>query len=394
MSDTIAAAKPSPHREAPTAPADAKVAATDRVVSIDALRGFDMFWIIGGQQVVLALAALFHGNEIPHWLGYHTHHRAWEGFAGWDLIMPLFLFITGTSMPYSFAKRIDLGSTKGDLYRKIAKRVAMLFVLGMVVQGHLLDFDPSTLHIYCNTLQAIACGYCVAAILVLNAGVVWQVMVIPALLVVYWALMMFVPFGGHPAGTLQPDANLALAIDAFILGRFRDGTSYTWILSGLGFAATVLLGVLSGHVLRMAIRPVGKVLVLLGAGLVCLGLGWGWGNVASPIQFPIIKHLWTSSMVLWSGGWCFLLMGGFYLLIDVMGLRRWAFPLVVIGMNSIAVYVAVHLINFVQIADPLVGGLGRFLGPSGQELLRRSSALMIVWLILLYMYRKRTFIRV
>ncbi|MFV2068655.1 MAG: acyltransferase family protein [Pirellulales bacterium] len=394
MSETIPTAQPSLQSEVSTATPEAKAAESGRVVSIDALRGFDMFWIIGGQQVVLAFAALFHGDEIPGWLTYHTHHPAWEGFAAWDLIMPLFLFITGTSMPYSFAKRMAHGATKAELYRKLGKRVVVLFVLGMVVQGHLLDFDPSTLHIYCNTLQAIACGYCVAAIVLLRVGIRWQVTVALALLVAYWALMLLVPFGGHPAGTLQPDANLALAIDEFILGRFRDGTSYTWILSGLGFAATVLLGVLSGHVLRMTVRPIAKVLVLFGAGLLCLSLGWAWGNLPSPVQFPIIKHLWTSSMVLWSGGWCFLLMGGFYLVIDVMGLRRWAFPLVVIGMNSIAVYVAVHLIDFVQIADRIVGGIARFLGPNGQELLRQSSALLLIWLILLYLYRKRTFLRV
>lgn len=393
MSETVAAPQPVPAQAAGQAAAEGSTTAA-RVVSIDALRGFDMFWIIGGQQVVLALVALLHGNAVPQWLRYHTHHPAWEGFSAWDLIMPLFLFITGTSLPYSMAKRIAGGATKGDLYRKIAKRVAILFVLGMIVQGHLLDFDLSTLHLYSNTLQAIASGYLVAAILLLHVGIAWQAGAMVALLVVYWLLMMFVPFGGHPAGTLQPDANVALAVDEFILGRFRDGTSYTWILSSLGFAATVLLGMLAGQVLRSTVRPAAKVSILLAAGLACLGLGWAWGHLASPIQFPIIKHVWTSSMVLWSGGWCLLLMGGFYLLIDVLRWQRWSFPLVVIGMNSIAVYVAVHQIDFAAIARANVGGFGRLFGSGGQELLVRASALLLVWLILLYMYRKRTFIRV
>ena len=352
---------PQPPDAALAEPSTATAPLPGRITSIDALRGFDMFWIIGGHGIIVSAALLIYGDPLPEWLTYQIEHPKWIGFSAWDMIMPLFLFISGTSMPFSFAKRIERGASRADLYRKIFTRTLVLFILGMVVQGHLLDFQLDGLHIYCNTLQAIACGYFVAAILMLNVGLLAQFAAVIVLLLGYWALMMFVPFGGHAAGTLLEEANLALHIDRLILGQFRDGTTYTWILSGMGFAATVLLGTLSGQVLKSTLRPVAKVAGLTVAGLLCLALGWAWGFYLSPIQFPMIKHIWSSSMVLWSGGWCFLLLAGFYLVIDVLGLRRWSFPLVVIGMNAIAVYVATHLVNFHHISDPIVGGLARHL---------------------------------
>ena len=141
----------------------AVASASPRVASIDALRGFDMFWIIGGQQVVVALLHLF-VSPTPAWLKAQFEHTGWEGFTAWDLIMPLFLFIVGTAMPYAFARRIEAGQSKWALYRKVLSRTAILFVLGMAAQGRLLTADLSQLHVYSNTLQAIACGYLMASI--------------------------------------------------------------------------------------------------------------------------------------------------------------------------------------------------------------------------------------
>jgi len=388
-----------------------------RVMSIDALRGFDMFWIIGGHGLVLTALAVFikwfpgffrfiepKGLLEPFMkpgltdfyasVRHQMSHPAWEGFSAWDMIMPLFLFIVGVVMPFSFAKRIEKGATKGELYRKIFIRTVILFILGMAVQGRLLEYDLSRLHIYCNTLQAIACGYLVAGILLLNVRALWQFVAIPVLLVAYWALMMFVPVPGHGAGVLEPHANLALYIDKLILGRFQDQTTYTWILSGLGFSATVLLGVMAGHILRAKTPSVVKALFLFLAGGVCLALGWAWGVPPSPVRFPIIKHIWTSSMVLWAGGWSFLLMGFFYLVIDVIGFRSWAFPFAVIGMNAIFIYVTAHLFNFQHIGNIFVGGLARKMSDPEAQLLKNAAAFASLWLILFYMYRKKTFIKV
>ncbi len=396
LSDELPAGSTSQPKHAP---------GSGRVISIDALRGFDMFWIIGGRGVFLAVLGLFM-IEIPESVMDQISHPQWIGFSAWDMIMPLFLFIVGTAMPFSFAKRLQQGQGKARLYLKIVIRTVVLFVFGMAAQGRLLDFDLSTLHICSNTLQAIACGYLVAAVLLLEVSLLGQIAVTALLLLGYWAVLALIPVPGNEAGILQPQLNLALHIDRTILGRFDDGTTYTWILSGMGFVATVMLGVFSGQLLRSKQTPWMKVLWLVLIGLGCLGAGWVWS-----LKFPIIKHIWSSSMVLWAGGWSFLLLALFYAVIDVIGLRFWAFPFVVIGSNAIAVYMATHLIDFHDISDPIIGGLAPHLDAykgvlyeiaRGEKLLQvtcgeafsQVAAFAVIWSILWYMYRKRTFLRI
>ncbi len=357
-------------------------------MSIDALRGFDMFWIIGGHGLVLSILALLM-DPLPEWLKHQFGHEPWEGFTAWDLIMPLFLFIVGTSMPFAFTRRRRQGQTTGALYIRMLRRVAVLFVLGMMVQGNLLAFKLDDLHVFSNTLQAIAVGYLVAGLALLHLPILGQLLLTIGLLVAYWACMMFVPFGDHPAGTLEEGANLALYIDHLVLGRYEDGTTYTWVLSGLGFAATVLMGVLSGHILRLDKPPARRAGCLCAAGLGCLLAGWLWS-----FHFPINKHIWSSSMALWAGAWSFLLLGVFYLVIDVWGYRRWAFPFVVVGINAIAAYMAWHLISFRPISDRLLGGLAGHLSEHRASCLLAAGPFMILWLILFYMYRNRTFLKV
>ncbi len=347
-----------------------------------------MIWIAGGRELLLAFVAIFL-NPVPEWLNHQFEHSAWVGFTAWDLIMPLFLFVVGTAMPFSFARRIEEGQTKRQLYAKILRRTIVLFVLGMAVQGHLLDFKLATLHVFANTLQAIAVGYLIAAIVMLNAGVIGQVIFTALMLIGFWLLLMFVPLAGHHAGVLEPKVNVAMAVDEFVLGRFRDGTDYTWILSGMTFTASVLLGVFGGQLLRSRLSPWGRVVALTSIGLACLAAGWAW---AEWLHFPIIKHIWTSSMTLWAGGWSYLLLALFYLLIDVLGFRRWAFPFVVTGANAIAIYVAWHFIPFPEIAKGLVGGLAEHIGPAGPFLIA-LTAVMLWWWVLYDLYRRRVFIR-
>ena len=343
-----------------------------------------MFWIIGGAPLVLAALALVF-DPMPEWLGQQFRHADWEGFRALDLVMPLFLFVVGLVMPFSLAKRRD---SLAGVYSKIIRRTIILFVLGIVVQGNLLAFNLSSLHIYCNTLQAIAVGYFVAAIVMLNVPVLGQLAITVALLVGFWAVMMLVPIPGHGAGLLDPEMNFARYVDEMILGRFRPDDTYTWIVSSMTFSASVLLGVMGGHILKTSWRDWIKLLALTMAGVGCLVAGWVWSY-----WFPIIKHLWTSSMTLWAAGWSFLLLALFYAVIDVVGWRKWAFPLVVIGANAIFVYTATQMFNFHQIGDVFVGGLTQHVGQYA-ELVRHTAALAVIWLILLYMYRKGTFIRV
>ena len=197
---------------------------SERVVAIDALRGFDMFWIVGGKGIaqsgIEVYTYMIPEATIPEAVGYHLNHPAWIGFSAWDLIMPLFLFVVGAAMPFSFARRSIEGQGKRQLYLKIFRRTAILFVLGMAHQGNLLEFNLASLHLYCNTLQAIAAGYLIAGIVMLNLRVVGQVVVLMVLLVGYWLLLAKVPFSGNLAGTLEPAANVALTVDDFVAQKF------------------------------------------------------------------------------------------------------------------------------------------------------------------------------
>ena len=358
-----------------------------RIMSVDALRGFDMFWIMGGGPLVMEFCKLF-SNPLPVWLGRHFDHVPWEGSVGWDLIMPLFLFVVGVAMPFSIGKRLERGDSRSSIYRKVIYRVVVLWVLGTIAQGHLLAFDLNNLQLYSNTLQSIAAGYLIASIALVELPVRWQAALAGALLVVFWALMAFVPVPGYGAGVFTPDGNLAMWIDEALLGRFRDGSNYTWIFSSLGFGATVLMGVLAGHLLRARLPGRRKALLLAAAGLGCLLGGWLWG-----FAFPIIKHIWTSSMVLWSGGWCLLLLALFYWVIDVLGYRRWAFFFTVIGMNAIVAYMAPDIIPFPHISNTLFAGLAKHLGMFGNFLVA-CGAVGVLWVGLYYLYRKQTFVRI
>ena len=365
-------------------------ATTERLMSLDALRGFDMFWIIGGWGIVAGLGKGLNSPWFNRYVMPQIEHVRWEGFVAWDLIMPLFLFVVGAAMPFSFAKRLEVGGNKTRLYLHILYRVAVLWVLGMIAQGHLLEYDLSKLHLYSNTLQAIAAGYLIASFLLLNLQLRWQLVATVGLLLVYWGLLALVPAPGHAGEHFTEQGNLAIYIDRLILGRFQDGTNppYTWILSGMTFATTVMMGAFAGQLLRSNRSSVSKVLILLGSGIACVLVGWAWGQ-----SFPIIKHLWTSSMVLFAAGWSFLLLALFYLLIDVLHLRFLAFFFVVIGTNAIAVYMATHVFDFRHLGDIFVDSTARWTG-DWHDFVRATAALAIIWLILFYMYRKRTFVKI
>lgn len=365
----------------------AQPAKPPRIMSVDALRGFDMFWIVGGQEFFAAAAALLClSGGVPAWLAYHLDHVDWVGFAAWDLIMPLFLFVSGVSIPFALALKDGETRDWRTFYRRLARRVLLLWLFGMIAQGHLLEMTWSGLHFYSNTLQAIAVGYVIAVLAFVYLRLREQVLLCGALLVAYWLLMMFVPVPGAGGWSLEPGVNLAMWLDEAILGRFRDGTTYAWILPGLGFGGSVLLGSFAGQVLRASWTPVRRFWFLAATGAACLLAGWIWG-----LHFPIIKHLWTSSMVLWAGGWSFLLLALFYLVIDVWECRRWAFPFVVIGANAIAVYMAVHLVKLDVLVTrlPFLGGESEF-----SALVASLTALVIVWIPLWFLYRRKIFLRV
>ena len=346
-----------------------------------------MFWIVGGREVLLAAVALF-VTPVPAWLEYQLDHVPWEsyGFSAWDLIMPLFLFVSGVSLPFSMTKWRQTSARQ--FWLRIGRRILILWILGMAIQGHLLEWDLDRLKLYSNTLQAIAAGYLIAVILTMTLPMVGQIAATAALLIGFWAILNFVPFDGYPAGTIEPWHNVAKYVDQVVLGSFSDTWYYTWVLSSLGFGATLMFGVFAGYVLRSSATPNAKAMRLVALGLAFLLIGGLWS-----FESPFIKYIWSSSMNMWAGGWCFLLLAAFYWIIDAKGFRRWAFPLVVLGVNAITVYTATHLFDFQLVGDVFVGSLKEPWGAFGM-FLSAFGALLVPWLILYYMYRKKTFIRI
>lgn len=374
------------------------VAPVKRLASLDALRGFDMFWIIGGENVVHGMA---NSSGLPFFkfLSFQMQHSQWTGFRFYDLIMPLFLFMVGMSIPFSLSKRMASGESHKHIYLHSFKRAVILFILGMVCQCNLLAFDIAKLFIIHDTLQSIAIGYFFSIIIFTKLNLKYQLILTSGLLILYWAILQFVAVPGHEAGILTQESNIAKYVEQNVFGRFDDAPSpYTWFLGSLGFVATVMTGVFAStiirsknfeiHWIKSLDLPVQKAIVLAGTGFM-LALA---GQIAS-IWFPIIKPIWNPSFVLFSSGLSFLLMAFFYFIIDVKGLQRWAFWLKVIGMNSIAVYMAVHLIHFEGIAQNLVFGLEQYLGEY-YFVLRSLVALAIIYGILYYMYKKGTFVKV
>ena len=228
-----------------------------RLESLDALRGLDLFFLVALGPL---LRTLVRAIDSPHLDGVNwcLRHVDWIGFSPWDLIMPLFLFMSGISIPFALS-RFKGEADKSKLIYRLCKRVLLLWIFGMMCQGNLLSFDPDHLYLYTNTLQSIATGYIAAALLFLYTGRKTQIVLCVALLLIYWAAMKFISIDGYGGGNYTPEGNLAEWIDRTVLGRFRDGASvengtiifaegyyYTWILSSLNFIVTVMTGLFAG----------------------------------------------------------------------------------------------------------------------------------------------------
>lgn len=365
-----------------------------RLASLDILRGFDLFLLVFFQPLFVAL-----GQRLNFlWLNdilYQFDHESWIGFRFWDLVMPLFLFMTGASMPFSFSKFKD-DPNKWPIYRKIVKRFVLLFIFGMVVQGNLLGLDPKYLYLYSNTLQAIATGYLIAAVIQLHCSFKYQILITLLLLVIYWIPMTF-------WGDYTPTGNFAEKVDRLVLGRFRDGVywgedsnwhfspnyTYTWIWSSLTFGVTVMLGTFAGKIMKEGKENRKRVVqVILLVGLILVGISLLWS-----LQMPIIKRLWTGSMALFSGGLCFLLMGLFYYWIDYKGHSYGLDWLKIYGMNSITAYILGEVVNFRCVVASVSYGLEQYLGNYYAVWLSFANYL-IVFLILRMMYKHRVFLKI
>jgi predicted acyltransferase len=354
-------------------------------MSLDALRGFDMFWIIGGTGLVLSFAHLlgFREQTIAG-LRNQFEHVAWNGFHFIDLIFPLFVFMVGVAMPLSFGKHLDRGEGRGPLYWRICRRTLLLILLGIICNNGLLRI-PLAEHRFGSVLGRIGLCYFFASLITLHSSARGRLLWIAGLLLGYWAALMWIPVPNYGPGNLAPGATLADYLDRTLLpGRLYKGVREPeGILSTVPAIATTLLGVLAGAWLRDSRRNGHvKAAALVLAGLACAVLGHLWDQ-----SFPINKNLWSSSFVLWAGGLSLMLLGLFYLVIDVWGWDMGAFFFAVIGANAITIYVGQQWIDFDAVGRLLFGH-----APLPQALLHNVD-LAAKWFALYLLFRQRIFLR-
>ena len=350
-----------------------------RLESLDILRGADMFLLLFLGPVLRGLCKVFPDGTA--WLSHQLQHVRWEGFVTWDLIMPLFLFLSGITIPFSMARYRQGLRPDGKFFLKLLRRFCLLFLLGWIVQGNLLLLDWKQFHPFANTLQAIAVGYVVAALCFVYLKPRWQLAVGVLLAAAYWLAFILTDMN------LDPQGNVAMTVDKAVLGSHRDGVAwaedgswrfmkryqYTWILSSLNFAVTVLLGCWAGQVLRAEkFAPARRALLLAGVGTALVAAGWA----LSPL-FPIIKKIWSSTFTLYSGGLCCLLTALTYYAVDVRGWKKGLSWLKIYGMNAITVYVA-----------------GELLHPDGPSLWITLAKVSGLFLLMLIMYKKKIFLKV
>jgi predicted acyltransferase len=360
---------------------------SSRVVSIDALRGFDMFWIIGGGEVFTNLAEIWK-HPAAQTIQRQLSHVTWEGFHFEDLIFPLFVFIVGAVLPFSVSRRLERGQSLAGVYLHIVKRTIVLILLGLVFNG-LLHFNWPQMR-WPGVLQRIGLCYFFAAMLVIHTKWRTQAIVAAAILLLYWAVMTLVPVPGYGRGVLTAEGCLSSYIDQQLIpGKlyYIHGDN-EGLISTLPAICTALLGVLAGHWLRSNRSGGYKAAGLTIAGLLCLVVGYVWG-----LFFPIIKIIWTSSYVLYAGGWSLLLLALFYWVIDVKGYKKWAIFFIVIGMNPITIYFLQSFVGFDEIAEFFLVGISQHAGLF-KPLVLAIGALMVKWLLLWFLYRRRIFFRI
>ena len=368
------------------------VSPSERLMSLDALRGFDMTWIVGADALGHALGKLDAGPVVRA-LATQLDHVAWEGFRFYDLIFPLFVFMIGVAIPFSVGKLVEREGVGAAVFR-ILRRTVLLYVLGLIYYGGIArGVDMIRL---LGVLQRLALCYGFAALCFVFLKPKTMVMVTVGLLVGYWAALTFIPVPGIGAGDFAEGRNLTNWIDReFLPLRKWDKThDPEGILSTFPAFASCLLGVFAGRLLLDGGKSgEQKAYWLAGAGLVGLVLGYAWG-----FQFPIVKKLWSSSFVLVAGGWSALLLSLFYYVIDVRQVRGWAMPFVWVGTNALTIYLVSNVVDFDALSTRFVGGpvaawLDASVGPNVGAVGLALVGLLLCFLFCRFLYRRQLFLR-
>lgn len=362
-----------------------------RLYSLDALRGFDMFWIIGAEEIFHSLAIL---TGYPLWVGMAEQltHPAWNGFHFYDLIFPLFLFLAGVATPYSVGRDLENGKTRKELLFRVIRRGLLLVLVGIVYNNGLKFRASIDDYRLCSVLARIGLAYMFANIIYLYSKQTVQAIWFVVLLVAYWLLLKFNSAPGFAPGDLSMEGNFASYIDRSILpGRlYLKIHDPEGLMSLVPSISTALLGIMTGSLLKNSPKTKKeKVVYMALAGIISISIALIWN-----LDFPINKNLWTSSFVMLVGGLSLILLSLFYYIIDVLGYKKWAFFFKVIGMNSILIYVSGRVIDWEYANNGLFTWLFQLSGEPYDAVVKAIFYVLVQWGFLYFLYKKKVFLRV
>jgi len=385
------------------------------LASLDAYRGFVMFLMMAEVLHLCRVAAALPESGFWKFLCHHQSHVEWIGCSLHDLIQPSFSFLVGVALPFSIASRMNQGQSRGRMTAHAFWRALLLILLGVFLRSTGSSQSNWTFE---DTLSQIGLGY--GALFLLGFRPARDQWIACAVLLIgYWAAFALYPLpgpgfdyakegvpNGWPhlmsgfAAHWNKKSNLAWAFDTWFLNLFPRAKPFEF--NGGGYATlsfiptlgTMVLGLIAGGVVRSERAPWAKVNWLLIAGIIGLvsGAVIGWLEIC-----PVVKRIWTPSWTLYSGGWCFLILATLYAVIDIFGSKRWSFPLVDIGMNSIAAYCIAHLFDnfiFKNLKTHLGQDAFKMFGGAYEPFLHGAAVLFAFWLILYWMYRRKIFLRI
>jgi predicted acyltransferase len=362
----------------------------ERLVSLDAFRGATM-----------ALMVLVNNPGDGAHVYSPLRHASWNGWTPTDVVFPSFMWIVGVAMTIVLSKRLASGMSRARIFAQSFRRAVILYLLGLAVYAY-PNFDPATQRVL-GVLQRIAICYLIATAVYLTTKVRGQMLWIVSLLAGYWVLMTLVPVPGYGAGRLDVDGNFAHYVDRVVLGAHNYVSTKTWdpegIVSTLPAIATVLFGMMAGHILRLDRALTQHVIRLLAAGSLLIATG-----LAANIWLPINKKLWTSSFSLFMAGLDFVMFAAMVWLVDILGHKRFTKPLIIMGMNAITVYMAselldqlfsaIHLSAGAPLRDQLYAPFAAVASPVNASLLYAIAYTLLMYLIGYVMYRRGWFLRV
>ena len=361
-----------------------------RLYSLDALRGFDMFWIIGAEEIFHTMGSITH-HRFWEGLSAQFEHPVWNGFTAYDLIFPLFIFLAGVSTPYALGRALEEGKPKKALLWRIIKRGMILVVLGIIYNNG-LQLKPISDIRFMSVLGRIGISTMLGAIIYLYTKERTQVIWFTALLVGYWLLMKFSSAPGFLPGDLTEAGNFSSYFDRTVLpGKLSRGIHDTvGLFNNIPAISSALAGIITGNYLKHHMHSSLKKSTMMAlAGICALIIAQVWS-----LDFPINKNLWSSSFVMHTVGFSLLLFALFYWVIDVRGYTKWAFFFKVIGMNSILIYMSGKFINWSYANKGFFQWLGDLIGDPYNAVAMAISVVFIKWIFLYFLYQKKIFLKV